>query len=63
MEKKLKRIILLFAISISIMSCSSDSDSSSSAETIDYVKDAASLMRNMKLDGEIKNGNVPAPAR
>jgi hypothetical protein len=62
MEKKLKRIILLFAISISIMSCSSDSDSSSSAETIDYVKDAASLMRNMKLDGEIKSGNVPAPA-
>ena len=47
------------------MSCSSDSDSSSSSggDAIDYVKDAASLMRNMKLDGAtIKNGDVPVPA-
>jgi hypothetical protein len=61
MEKKLKKIILLFAISISMMSCSSDSESSST-DSVDYVKDAASLMRNMKLDGAtIKTGDVPVP--
>lgn len=61
MEKKLKKIILFFVISISMMGCSSDSESSST-DSVDYVKDAASLMRNMKLDGAtIKNGDVPVP--
>lgn len=60
MKKKLKEIILLFAISVSIMGCSSDGDSNT--DSVDYVKDAASLMRNMKLDGAtIKTGDVPFP--
>lgn len=62
MKKKLQKVMLFFTLSVSILGCSSDSGSSSDTPSIDYVKDAPSLMRNMRLEGAItKDGDIPVP--
>lgn len=63
MKKTLLNTILLCSISIGILSCSSDGNSESAPPTIDYIKDAPSLMRNMTLSGAVlKNGDIPVPS-
>ena len=62
MKKTLQKTILICAISIGILSCSSDGNSDSTP-TVDYIKDAPSLMRNMTLSGAVlKNGDIPVPS-
>lgn len=61
MKKTTFKTVLFCMLSLGLFSCNKE-DSTTTAPSVDYVVDAESLMRNMKIGGSVlKEGNIPVP--
>lgn len=59
LRKSITKVVLLCVVSVGIFSCSKDDG----GDSIDYVVDAPSLMRNMSISGAtLKDGAIPVPS-